>query len=39
MLKILPPVLKKMRYVTGRVRCRAILGKKFKLVEAWSLAG
>ena len=29
---------KKMRYV-GRVRCRAILGKKFKLLEAWSLAG
>ena len=38
MLKILPPVLKKMRYV-GRLRCRAILGKKFKLLEAWSVAG
>ena len=37
MLKILPPVLKKMRYV-GRVKCRAFVGKQFKLLEAWSLA-
>ena len=37
MLKILPPVLKKMRYV-GRVRCIAILGKKLIFLEAWLLA-
>ena len=35
---LLAAVFKKMCYV-GRVGCKAVSGIKFKLLEAWSLAG